>query len=180
MTSLALTQRRLNRQTFPQNLMEEFMSTQIARKKLFAAAGFALIVLSRGLAIAEPQDVEAIENRLQQYEDRFNQGDAEAVAELYSEDVIYYGPLGQVFEGRDAVRQRYQGSLAAGFSDMTIDVIEIRVLDDIAYDVARYTISSPAGEPLTGYHLGVLEKKDAEWLVQRTLVNVVMPQPPTE
>lgn len=152
----------------------------IAGKKLFAAAGFALVALSAGFVIAEPHDVEAIEGRLQQYEDRFNEGDAEAVAELYSEDVIYYGPLGKVFEGRDAVRQRYQGSLAAGFSDMAIDVIEIRVLDDVAYDVARYTISSPAGEPLTGYHLGVLEKEDGEWLVQRTLVNVVMPQPPAE
>lgn len=152
----------------------------IAGKKLFAAAGFALVALSAGFVIAEPQDVEAIEGRLQQYEDRFNEGDAEAVAALYGEDVIYYGPLGQVFEGRDAVRQRYQDSLAAGFRDMSIDVIEIRVLDDIAYDVARYTISSPAGEPLTGYHLGVLEKEDGEWLVQRTLVNVVIPQPPAE
>lgn len=151
------------------------MSMQIAAKNLFAAAGFALVALSPGLVTAEPQDVEAIESRLQQYEDRFNQGDAEAVAELYSEDVIYYGPLGRVFQGRDAVRQRYQGSLAAGFSEMAIDVIEIRVFNDIAYDVARYTISSPAGEPLTGYHLGVLKKQDGEWLVQRTLVNVVMP-----
>lgn len=156
------------------------MSMQIAGKSLFAAAGFALVAQSPGLVMAEPQDVEAIANRLQQYEDRFNRGDAEAVAELYSEDVIYYGPLGRVFEGRDAVRQRYQGSLAAGFSDMAIEVIDIRIFDDVAYDVARYTISSPAGEPLTGYHLGVLEKEDGEWLVQRTLVNVVMPEPPTE
>lgn len=140
----------------------------------------ALAVLLLGPAMADPQDVESIEGRLEQYEDRFNQGDAEAVAELYSEDVVYYGPLGQVFQGRDAVQQRYQSSITAGFSDMQIEVIEIRVLDDIAYDVARYTISSPAGAPLTGYHLGVLEKEDGGWLVQRTLVNVVMPEPPGE
>lgn len=157
------------------------MSMQSARRKLFAAgAGLSLMGLLSGPILAEPQDMKSIESRLEQYEDRFNQSDAKAVAELYSEDVVYYGPLGQVFKGRDAVQQRYQGSLTAGFSDMKIDVIEIRVVDDIAYDVARYTISSPSGEPLTGYHLGVLEKEDGEWLVQRTLVNVVMPEPPGE
>lgn len=155
------------------------MRTRSATRRLFVAgAGFSLVAVSSSPVLAGPQDVASIESRLEQYEIRFNQGDAEAVAELYSEDVVYYGPLGRVFQGRDAVQERYQGSLAAGFSDMKIDVIEIRVVDDIAYDLARYTISSPAGEPLTGYHLGVLEKEDGEWLVQRTLVNVVMPAPP--
>lgn len=155
------------------------MTIQILGSRGLALAGLALVALTPGPVMAGSQDEEEIEGRLQQYEERFNRGDAEAVADLYSHDVIYYGPLGQVFEGRDAVEERYRASLAAGFSDMTIEVIEISVHDDIAYDLARYTISTPAGEPLTGYHLGVLEKEDGQWLVQRTLVNVVMPQPPT-
>lgn len=156
------------------------MSPQIARRNVFASAGLALIALLPGPVMADPQDVEAIKSRLQQYAVRFNRGDAEAVSQLYGEDVVYYGPLGRVFRGRVAVKEHYQGNLTAGFSDMAIDVIEIEVLDDTAYDLARYTIVGPQGQPLEGYHLAILEKEDGGWVVQRTLVNVVMPQPPKD
>ena len=157
------------------------MSTHMARRNLFAAgAGCALAALLSGLVVAEPLAVGAIEDRLQQYETRFNRGDAEAVSRLYSEDVVYYGPLGRVMRGRAAVKRHYQGNFAAGFSDMEIDVIEIGVFDDTAYDIARYTISGPDGEPLTGHHLAILGKEGGEWRVQRTLVNVVVPESATE
>ena len=157
------------------------MSAHIARRTVHAAgATAALVLLLSGPALAEQRDVEAIESQLQQYAARFNQGDAEAVSQLYSEDIVYYGPLGRVFEGREAVEQHYQDNLEAGFGDMTIEVIEVNVVGDIAYDVARYTIVGPQGQPLAGYHLGFLEKENGEWLVQRTLVNVAMPQPPAQ
>ena len=124
--------------------------------------------------------MEAIESKLQQYAARFNEGDAEAVSRLYSEEVVYYGPLGRVFEGRAAVKQHYQDNLTAGFDDMTVEVIELRLVGETAYDVARYTIAGPNGEPLAGYHLAILQKEDGQWLVQRTLVNVVMPAPPSK
>ena len=155
------------------------MSTPITKRTVLAAgAGLVLVPLFAGLVLAEPDEKASIDNRLQQYETRVNAGDAEGVSELFSEDVVYYGPLGRVFEGRDAVAQHYQANMTAGFSDMKIDVIEIEVFGDTAYDVARYTITSPAGKPLTGYHLAVLAKEDGEWIVQRTLVNAVMPPPP--
>lgn len=157
------------------------MKTPIAKRALLAAgAGLALVPLLADPALADPQEVESITDRLQQYEDRFNRGDAEALAQLFSEDVVYYGPIGRVLDGRVAVRQHYQRNLAAGFSDMTVEVIEIEVADDSAYDIARYTVSSPEGEPLTGYHLAILAKEDGEWIVQRTLVNAVMPKPPAD
>lgn len=156
------------------------MSTHIAGRNIFAAGvGMALIALLTGPVQAGPEE-EAIENKLQQYEARFNAGDAEAVAKLFAEDAVYYGPLGNVFEGRDAVEERYRRSLEAGFSDMSVEALEIRILEDTAYDVARYTIMSPAGEPLTGYHLAILENEGGEWIVKRTLVNAKMPEPSAE
>lgn len=140
--------------------------------------GFVIVALLSGPVLAGPAGAGSIEKRLQQYETRFNQGDAAAVAALYSEDVVYYDPMGRVHRGRQAVERYYQQSLAAGFSDMTIEKIEIEVLGDTAYDVARYTIADPRGEPLTGYHLAILAKEDGEWVVQRTLVNTRMPGPP--
>ncbi|MFP3943612.1 MAG: YybH family protein [Alphaproteobacteria bacterium] len=157
------------------------MSTRIARRNpIAAAAGLALLALLPGQALAGSPEAESIKDRLQQYESRFNQGNAEAVARLFSEDVVYYDPTGQVHRGREAVEQYYRGNLAAGFSDMTIEVIEIRVSEHRAWDIARYTITDPKGEPLAGHHLAILEKEDGEWIVRRTLVNAEMPEPPAD
>lgn len=155
------------------------MRTCIARQILITAgSGLTLLPLLCGPVLAGPGDRQLIEKQLQRYEARFNHGEADALAELFSADVVYYGPLGQVFEGRDAVVQRYRASLEAGFSDMTVELIEIQVHGDTAYDIARYTISGPQGEPFAGYHLAILEKVDGEWIVRRTLVNAEMPEPP--
>lgn len=158
------------------------MITHIARRTLLAAGGsLALVALTPGLSLAEgAPGEEAIEGRLQQYEARFNRGDPEAVARLFGKEVIYYDPTGQVHEGRNAVEAYYRRNLEAGFSDMAIDTIEIEVLDNTAYDIARYTVSGPQGEPLVGYHLAILAKEDGKWRVQRTLVNAKMPEPPAE
>ncbi len=152
-----------------------------AGKALFAAGPvLAFLMAQSGPAFADPDDRMVIEERLQQYEAQFNEADPVAVAELFDEEVVYYGPLGQIFEGRAAVEERYRQSLGAGFSDMTVEAIEIEVIGDTAWDIARYTITGPQGEPLEGYHLAILERVDGEWLVQRTLVNAVMPQPPSD
>lgn len=147
---------------------------------LAATAALSLTVALSGSVSAEPKENQAIQSRLEQYESRFNESDPEAVAALFAVDVLYYGPLGRIFEGREAVEERYRRNLAAGFSNMEVETLEIRVFGDTAYDIARYTITSPKGEPLTGYHLAILEKVDGEWIVQRTLVNAVMPEPPAE
>jgi uncharacterized protein (TIGR02246 family) len=154
------------------------MKTHLARRILFATAGLALAASFPVEAMADAK--ETIEDRLQQYEARFNEGDAKAISELFAADVTYYGPLGRIYQGREAVRQRYQGSLDAGFSDMKVEPLDIRVFGDTAYDIARYTITDPSGKPLTGYHLAILANEDGEWIVQRTLVNAKMPVPKGE
>lgn len=154
---------------------------RIAISNLIAgSAALALAMPISGPALADPDARQAIDERLQQYEDRFNDADAKALARLFSEDVVYYGPLGQIYEGRDAVEERYRRSLEAGLSDMTVETIEIEVVGDTAWDLARYTITDPKGKPLDGYHLAILKKVDGDWTVQRTLVNAVMPKPPTQ
>jgi len=180
-TSLALIQIALKRQTSRSNDTRERTLKHLASMTLIAAGPVLAVAMAQsGPAFADPDERVAIEGRLQQYEARFNQEDAVALSELFDEEVIYYGPLGQIFEGRAAVEERYRQSFVAGFSDMTVDTIEIEVVGDTAWDIARYTITAPNGEPLEGYHLAILEKVDGEWIVQRTLVNAVMPENPPQ
>lgn len=154
------------------------MNTQIAKPTLVAAAGLAFAALLPHVTLAETPDAKSIAAKLEQYETRFNQGEIGSLARLFGENVVYYGPLGRVFEGRAAVKRHYQGMRTAGFRNMTVDVIEIVVSGDAAYDVARYTITGPAGKTFAGYHLAILQKEDGEWLVRRTLVNTKKPEPP--
>ena len=147
------------------------------RTLILAGPVLAFAVTQSSPAFADPADKRAIEGRLQQYEARFNEADPVALAELFDQEIVYYGPLGQVLEGRAAVEERYRQNLEAGFSDMSIETLQIEVIGDTAWDIARYTIVGPNGEPLEGYHLAILEKVDGEWIVQRTLVNAVMPPP---
>jgi uncharacterized protein (TIGR02246 family) len=155
--------------------------THMQKRRLIAAsAALAFATPLSGSALAEPDERQVIQDRLHQYEVRFNEQNVEALAKLFGEDVVYFGPLGIVYEGRDAVKQRYRRTFEAGFSDMEIDPIEISVLGDTAWDIARYKVTGPQGESLEGYHLAILEKVDGEWIVRRTLVNAVMPTPPRE
>jgi uncharacterized protein (TIGR02246 family) len=153
------------------------MTYQAKPTLALGASALALAAILTAPARADPDQEAEIEARLDQYEARFNNQDAAAVSHLFAEDVVYYGPLGQVFEGRGAVEQRYRQSFEAGFRDMKVETLAVEVLGDTAWDIARYTITDPQGEPLQGYHLAILEKQDGEWIVQRTLVNAVMPQP---
>ncbi|WP_175483226.1 nuclear transport factor 2 family protein [Salinihabitans flavidus] len=153
----------------------------LASMTLIAAGPALAVALTQsGAALANPDERQAIDDRLQQYEARFNEEDAVALSELFDEEVVYYGPLGKIFEGRAAVEERYRQNFEAGFSDMTVETIEIEVIGDTAWDIARYTITNPQGEPLEGYHLAILEKVDGDWIVQRTLVNAVIPEPPAQ
>src|SRR5699024_2344651 len=156
------------------------MNMYTAKRTLLAViVGFALATLLPTLILAETRDAEAIADGLAQYETRFNQGEIGALAQLFGKNVVYYGPLGRIFEGRAPVKRHYQGMRSAGFRNMTVDVIEIVLSEDAAYDIARYTITGPAGKTFSGYHLAILEKEDGEWRVRRTLANTKMSDTPS-
>lgn len=155
------------------------MGTSLAKRNLLAAVVvLPLVALLPHAILAATRDAESIAENLGQYETRFNAGKIDALAQLFGEGIVYYGPLGRIFEGRAAVKRHYQNMHNSGFRNMTVDVIEIVVSDHAAYDIARYTITGPGGKTFTGYHLAILRKVDGEWLVRRTLVNAEKPEPP--
>ena len=125
----------------------------VTRSTAMAVAALAMSALLPGTAGAEPRAVTAIEGRLDQYAARFNREDAEALAQLFSEEVVYYGPLGQIFEGRDAVEQRYRSSFEAGFSDMAIETLDVEVRADPRCSVftVRHAVLRQSGRRIAQY-----------------------------
>lgn len=153
---------------------------RMRRRTWLAGLGLSFGLLAPAAIASGSSGEEAIEDRLQQYEEHFGRRDAGALARLYADDVVYYDARGNVHRGREAVRRFYQAGFDAGFRDMSIEPIEIEVIGQTAFDIARYSIVAPNGQRLSGHHLAILEKVDGEWLVQRTLVNAAMPGATTE
>jgi uncharacterized protein (TIGR02246 family) len=95
---------------------------------------------------------------------------------LFAEDAILYDPFGQVYEGRDTIQQFYQNLFDAGFNEISIEIIEIEVLNDTAYEIASYTVTNDEDEAVAGYHMVILTRENDEWRRHRVIANMAMPE----
>jgi uncharacterized protein (TIGR02246 family) len=137
---------------------------------------FLIVLLIFGLGLAQ-EDEQAIDDLRQQFEDLYNEGDLQGVAELYAEDAVLYDPFGQVHEGRDAIQEAWQGVVDADLTEMNIEHIETEVINDTAYAVAHWTATNDAGETgAEGYSLVILQRENGEWQIHRHITNLVMPE----
>ena len=87
-----------------------------------ALVGGAMLAL--GMALAQQEDVQAIEAVPERFVAAVEARDAEAVAELYTEDAIRFEADGQVIEGRQAVAQLYQAAFEQPPAQLTIEPSE--------------------------------------------------------
>jgi uncharacterized protein (TIGR02246 family) len=154
------------------SLPEHGVKGRIEMKRL---AVFAALILALGLVLAQDQDEEAIDGLRQEWADLFNEGDAEAIAELYTEDAIVYDAVGQVYEGRDAIQAYQQGNFDAGFTVSSFEALETEVLGDTAYAISRFTFATAAGESLGIYRMDILRRQDGQWRIHRLIANMIMP-----
>jgi uncharacterized protein (TIGR02246 family) len=145
------------------------------RSYLAVFAFLAAITLALGSVVAQQQDVEAVEDVMQQYEERVNAGDAAGVAALFTENSIYYTAVGQVIEGREALQEAYQGAIDAGVTELSLETIETEVLYVTAYHTGSYTLVTPEGELLEGYYMAIINRED-EWRIHRLVTNMAMPE----
>ena len=61
------------------------------RHTLIAAGSALALAMLSGPVSSDPDEKLAIEDRLQQYQARFNEADAAALAQLFDENVAYFG-----------------------------------------------------------------------------------------
>lgn len=123
-----------------------------------------------GLGFAQEQiTIEDIREHAQRWQELYNQGDYESIAELYTEDAVFYGFEAEVHEGRDAIRE-YMNRPSPGNPEnpqIEIEVGEVHPLGDDAFiDIGRYTITAQDGaEIIRGNYLGFSRLMDGEWRI---------------
>jgi uncharacterized protein (TIGR02246 family) len=111
----------------------------------------------------------------------FNDGDLQAVADLYTEGAVFVDAFGR-FEGREGVLEPL-ANLPLPPGEMTIQLTtdEVEVLGDTAHSLGTYTLSAPDGSTMTGGNWIALHRLvDGEWKMHRHVVSMLTPPPEPE
>ena len=113
-----------------------------------------------------PNDDQAIRDVARQWIDFYNQGRAERVASLYSEDAYYLTQhfADGVVHPRPMIQAYVQRGVDAHYHVDSIDVLATSCGSDFAYAIARYHSTNGAQKAM-GVNLVVLRKVDGGWRI---------------
>ena len=130
------------------------------------------------------EDIKAINAVRMQWVDAFNQGDAAAVASLYTEEARRLPPNRQMIVGRESIQADVQNTFDAGAGDLQLTVIELSVNGDMAHDVGEYTltIQPEEGEAIndSGKFVVILKRENGTWKLYVDIWNSSLPLPAAE
>jgi uncharacterized protein (TIGR02246 family) len=100
---------------------------------------------------------------------RWNGGDVDGVAELYSTDAVYLPPHHEAVHGRAAIREYLRMPLAHGVSNLEFAVTYIKKLGRTAWDVGTYRMMVPQSDGTSkqdrGKYLSVWRMIRKNWLL---------------
>jgi uncharacterized protein (TIGR02246 family) len=110
-------------------------------------------------------------------EDAFQKGDAEVIAQAYTEDAEWYVPETPVIKGRPAIARAWKANVGSGRNRLRIEVAEVEQNGDRAHEVGRFTISGPDGAVLSaGKHMVLWARQpDGAWKTRRDIFNWDIP-----
>lgn len=103
----------------------------------------------------------------------FHNGDAAAIADLYTDDAELFIPGAPVIVGKDAIHEAWKNIVASGGNTVTIDVREVQESGDLAYDTGRFTATAPDGSILnTGKWIVIWQRQaNSGWKVHRDFMH---------
>lgn len=141
---------------------------------------FCSAVLVAGCATMPPQDDAtvraAIERQAAAWADAVNRGDASAVVNLYTSDALLMAPNAEAMRGHEGIRNFVNAFGAVSPRDVRLNVEEVDVCGDTAYEVGSYNMSiQPPGQSRIndrGKYLVVWKRQaDGSWRIHRDIFN---------
>lgn len=88
----------------------------------------------------------SIESVSAEFEAAFNRGDAQAMAELYSEDAVILAPGAPWLQGRDSAVEVWQKVLAQEVRDLDLETVSLDQQRNTATELGRFTMTAPDGQ----------------------------------
>lgn len=106
------------------------------------------------------------------------EGDAEAVAALYTRDAQLMPPNSDVVTGREAIQAAWQAGLDAGVRSVTLEIVEVESHGITAVEVSRYTLRGEEDLVLDrGKYIVIWKLRDGRWMLHRDIYNSSLPVP---
>ena len=144
-----------------------------------AISHFPLPILGAALLIAgcrgaggpaDPGARRAIEAAVTRYVAASNQGDAEALTALYTEDAVLLPPDHAPVHGRDAIAEFWRQGTDTG---LEVRTLRVEVEGSIGYLVGQYNLPSTAEEPADSgkYVMCLRRQRDGSWKLSADIWN---------
>jgi uncharacterized protein (TIGR02246 family) len=140
------------------------------RSALFLATALAAaLVLPRAARADEVRDAVEAGNRA--FVAASLAGDAQAVAELYTETAELLAPGAPVARGRTAIAAFWQKGLETPPKAMRLETQDVESAGDLAYETGNVTIVAPDGATTQGRYVVVWKREGGRWKLHRDIWN---------
>jgi uncharacterized protein (TIGR02246 family) len=122
--------------------------------------------------------LEAIAAQNGKFMEAVSNADAAALADLYTEDGQILPPNSDIVTGKAAIQQAMQGMMDMGIKKVTLDVIEVEGIGDMAYEVGKYVMFVEGDQMMDqGNYIVVWKNVEGVWKLHRDIWNSNMAAP---
>jgi uncharacterized protein (TIGR02246 family) len=117
-----------------------------------------------------------IEAGNKKFMDAFRRGDAAAMAALYTAQGQLLPANSDFVRGTEAIREFWQGAMAMGLEDATLETVEVEDHGDTAIEVGRYRLLAPGGAVADhGKYIVVWKREAGVWKLHRDIWTTSQP-----
>jgi uncharacterized protein (TIGR02246 family) len=126
--------------------------------------------------MASADDKQGISSTNRQFEAGFEQGDAGAIAALYTADGQILPPNSEPMTGKEAIQGFWQGVVDMGIKAAKLETAELELHGDKAIEVGTGTLYVEGGQVAdTVKYIVIWKKENGEWRLHRDIWNSNMP-----
>jgi uncharacterized protein (TIGR02246 family) len=101
----------------------------------------------------------------------FLRGDAQAVANLYTENAQVIAPGAPVARGRSAIAAAWEKSIKSGVKDLRLGTADVESAGDLAYETGVVRLVGRDGAFTEGRYVVVWKRTNGQWKLHRDIWN---------
>lgn len=123
-----------------------------------------------------PDFVASLPEADQEYMHVFGQGDAAALAALYTENAQFLAPNSDFVTGRKALQQMFEAFMGMGIKSIELESTEAEQYGETATSMGRYKLAGEDGQILDqGKFIVIWKFSDGKWRLHRDMINSSLP-----
>jgi ketosteroid isomerase-like protein len=106
------------------------------------------------------------------FEKHFSDANAAGIAELYTSTGMLLPPGSDPMQGKEAIRDFWQGAMNMGIKEAKLDIMEVELQGDSIIEVGRYQLKGAGDEVMDwGKYLVVWKQEGGEWKLHHDIWN---------